>query len=77
MTTGNRLGGSSVEGMSLRERAAAAAQKRSENAGKQNMRIERIRYIGRIEVLYAKKHLDPPFGLKAASLPTLKKLLGL
>lgn len=81
-STGNRLGGSGSgddSGMSAREKAAAAAEKRSEDAmggnTEQKNRIERDRYIGRIEALYATKHKDPPFGLRAASLAALKKHL--
>ena len=81
-TTGNRLGGGddgSSDGMSARERAAMAAEKRSEDAmgGNTELKNKRTRdnLVGRIEALYAKAGKDPPFGLRAASKQALKKHL--
>ena len=70
---------SNIIGLSKKERAAKAAERRQENHTgiyiKQRNRAERDGYIGRIEELYYSMKQFPPIGLRAANLKTLKKRL--
>jgi hypothetical protein len=84
---GNILGGSSTassyvgnsgDSNSARRAAAATAAERrlKKNEGKKAAaeRNRRSRLAGKIEAKYHAKKIDPPFGLRAASLQSLKKL---
>ena len=87
---GRALGGASSPGASAADRrakAAEAAERRARTGGGnvggvngQDMtsikeRQERDALVGKIEAMYQASGRDPPFGLRAATLPALKKHL--
>lgn len=84
---GGGNGGNGVSAQERRKKAAEAAERRAKTGGGnvggisgQDMtsvkeRQERDRLIGKIEAMYQASNKDPPFGLRAATLPALKKHL--
>ena len=86
---GNVLGGEGVtsthDAAARRRAVAAAAEKRAMagqgggnvggSSGTDRDRARRDELVGRIEALYQAAKKDPPFGLRAANIATLKKHL--